>query len=143
MPLVLSKKEIKRVLAMAPSLKARVMLSLAYGCGMRAGEVVRLKVGDIDSAQQIIRIVQAKGCKDRNVMLPTDLLDLLRDWWKERPPVRIKMCQRPNVSSFSVTAANIFRRGKYRGCLKRPREKPGSPNQLRCTHFAILSRHIC
>ena len=43
-PLVLSQKEIKRILTMAPSLKARVMLSLAYGCGMRAGEVVRLKV---------------------------------------------------------------------------------------------------
>jgi len=84
-PLVLSKKEIKRILAMAPSLKARVMLSLAYGCGMRAGEVVRLKVGDIDSAQQIIRIVQAKGRKDRNVMLPSDILNLLREWWTERP----------------------------------------------------------
>jgi site-specific recombinase XerD len=83
--LVLSKKEIKRILAMAPSLKARVMLSLAYGCGMRAGEVVRLKVGDIDSAQEIIRIVQAKGRKDRNVMLPSDILGLLREWWKERP----------------------------------------------------------
>ena len=92
-PLVLSKKEIKRILAMAPSLKARVMLSLAYGCGMRAGEVVRLKVGDIvpaarlrhDSDQEIIRIVQSKGRKDRNVMLPSDILSLLRDWWKERP----------------------------------------------------------
>ena len=84
-PLVLSKKEIKRILAMAPSLKARVMLSLAYGCGMRAGEVVRLKVGDIDSAQQIIRIVQAKGRKDRNVMLPCDILGLLRAWWTQRP----------------------------------------------------------
>jgi site-specific recombinase XerD len=84
-PLVLSQKEIKRILAMAPSLKARVMLSLAYGCGLRAGEVVRLKVGDIDSPQQIIRIVQSKGRKDRNVMLPVDILDLLRAWWKERP----------------------------------------------------------
>jgi integrase/recombinase XerD len=84
-PLVLSKKEIKRILAMAPSLKARVMLSLAYGCGMRAGEVVRLKVGDIDSDQEIIRIVQSKGRKDRNVMLPSDILGLLRQWWKERP----------------------------------------------------------
>lgn len=84
-PLVLSKKEIKRILVMAPSLKARVMLSLAYGCGMRAGEVVRLKVGDIDSAQEIIRIVQAKGRKDRNVMLPADILGLLREWWIERP----------------------------------------------------------
>jgi integrase/recombinase XerD len=84
-PLVLSKKEVKRILTMAPSLKARVMLSLAYGCGMRAGEVVRLKVGDIDSDQKIIRIVQSKGRKDRNVMLPADIMDLLRKWWTERP----------------------------------------------------------
>ena len=84
-PLVLSKKEIKRILAMTPSMKAHVMLSLAYGCGMRAGEVVRLKVGHIDSAQEVIRIVQAKGRKDRNVMLPSDILGLLREWWKERP----------------------------------------------------------
>jgi len=83
-PLVLSQKEIKRILAMAPSLKAKVMLSLAYGCGMRAGKVVRLRVGDIDSAQKIIRIVQSKGRKDRNVMLPADILGLLREWWKER-----------------------------------------------------------
>jgi len=84
-PLVLSRNEVKRILLMAASLKARVMLSLAYGCGMRAGEVVRLRVGDIDSAQNIIRIVQSKGRKDRNVMLPGDILGLLRDWWKERP----------------------------------------------------------
>nr|WP_303626370.1 tyrosine-type recombinase/integrase [Roseovarius sp. M141] len=47
--------------------------------------VVRLKVGDIDSAQEIIRIVQAKGCKDRTVVLPAEISDLLRAWWKERP----------------------------------------------------------
>jgi site-specific recombinase XerD len=84
-PLVLSRNEVKRILLMAPSLKARVMLSLAYGCGMRAGEVVRLRVGDIDGEQKIIRIVQSKGRKDRNVMLPADILGLLREWWKERP----------------------------------------------------------
>jgi integrase/recombinase XerD len=84
-PLVLSRNEVKRILLMAPSLKARVMLSLAYGCGMRAGEVVRLRVGDIDGEQKIIRIVQSKGRKDRNVMLPADILGLLRDWWTERP----------------------------------------------------------
>ncbi len=84
-PLVLSRNEVKRILAMAPGLKARVMLLLAYGCGMRAGEVVRLRVGDIDGDQEIIRIVQSKGRKDRNVMLPADILGLLRDWWVERP----------------------------------------------------------
>ncbi len=83
-PLVMSRDEIRRLLAMAASIKVRVMLSLAYGCGLRAGEVVRLRAGDIDSAQNIIRIVQSKGRKDRNVMLPADILGLLREWWKER-----------------------------------------------------------
>ena len=83
-PLVLGGQEIKRLLAMAGSIKVRAMLSLAYGCGLRAGEVVRLKAGDIDSDQKIIRVVQAKGRKDRHVMLPDDVLDLLRQWWQER-----------------------------------------------------------
>ena len=63
LPPVLSPEEVKRVLTMATSLKARAMLTLAYGCGLRAGEVVRLRAGDIDSEQMIIRIVQSKGRK--------------------------------------------------------------------------------
>jgi len=85
LPPVLSPDEVKRVLTMATSLKARAMLTLAYGCGLRAGEVVRLRTGDIDSEQMIIRIVQSKGRKDRHVMLPPEVLDLLRQWWKARP----------------------------------------------------------
>jgi len=59
---------------MVGSLRDQVMLSLRYGCGPRAGEIVRLKDGGIDSAQIIIRIVQSKGNKDRHVMLPPELL---------------------------------------------------------------------
>jgi len=84
-PLVISPHETKGLLAVATSLKARVMLSLGYGCGLRAGEVVRLKVKHIDSAQKIIRIEQSKGRKDRNVMLSEEMLVLLRQWWKARP----------------------------------------------------------
>ena len=84
-PLVMSPDETKRLLAVASSLKARVLLSLGYGCGLRAGEVVRLKVKHIDSAQRIIRVEQSKGRKDRNVMLSPETLDLLRQWWKARP----------------------------------------------------------
>jgi Phage integrase family len=47
--------------------------------------VTRLRAGDIDSEQMIIRIVQSKGRKDRHVMLPAEVLDLLRQWWKARP----------------------------------------------------------
>jgi len=85
LPLTLSPDEAKRLLAMAGNLKVQVMLALGYGCGLRAGEIVRLKAGDIDSAQTIIRVVQAKGRKDRNVMLPPEVLSLLRQWWKVRP----------------------------------------------------------
>ena len=82
--MVMSSQEIERLLAMAVSLQARAMLTLAYGCGLRAGEVVRLKAGDVDRAQKIIRVVQAKGRKDRHVMLPADAHALLRQWWPER-----------------------------------------------------------
>jgi integrase/recombinase XerD len=85
LPPVLSPEEVKRVLTMATSLKARAMLTLAYGCGLRASEVVRLRAGDIDREQMIIRIVQSKGRKDRHVMLPAEVVKLLRQWWKERP----------------------------------------------------------
>src|SRR5207249_9835099 len=46
---------------------------------------VRLKVKHIDSPQNIIRIEQSKGRKDRNVMLSPEILGLLRQWWKARP----------------------------------------------------------
>jgi integrase len=63
LPLVMSPEEAKRLLAMSGNLKVHVMLALGYGCGLRAGEIVRLRAGDIDSAQMIIRIVQGKGRK--------------------------------------------------------------------------------
>ena len=85
LPLIMSPGEANRLLTMADKLKVQVMLALAYGCGLRSGEIVRLKAGDIDSAQNIIRIEQSKGLKDRHVMLPPEVLSLLRQWWKERP----------------------------------------------------------
>ena len=81
----MSPDEAKRLLAMAGNLKVHVLLALGYGAGLRASEVVRLRAGDIDSAQSIIRIVQAKGRKDRHVMLSPETLALLRQWWKVRP----------------------------------------------------------
>ena len=84
-PQVMSPDETRRLLAVASSLKVRVLLSLGYDCGLRASEVVWLKVKHIDSAQKIIRIEQSKGRKDRNVMLSPETLGLLREWWKARP----------------------------------------------------------
>src|SRR5438552_11046885 len=101
LPLVMSVDEIKRLLAVAGTLKTRVLLSLGYGCGLRASEIVRLKVKHIDSAQNITRIEQSKGRKDRNVMLSNEMLDLLRQWWKARPSrVTMREYRRRNVGCF-------------------------------------------
>jgi integrase/recombinase XerD len=85
LPLTMSPDEAEQLLEGAGSLRDQMMLSLGYGCGLRAGEIVRLRAGDIDSAQMIIRILQSKGRKDRHVMLPPELLQPLRQWWKARP----------------------------------------------------------
>ncbi len=82
LPVILSPQEVARLLDHAPGLKARAALSLAYGAGLRASEVVSLKVSDIDSERQVIRVEQGKGRKDRYAMLSDDLLDLLRAWWR-------------------------------------------------------------
>ena len=82
LPVVLSPEEVARLLDAAPGLKYKAALSVGYGAGLRAAEVVSLKVADIDSKRMIIRVEQGKGGKDRNVMLSPSLLDLLRTWWK-------------------------------------------------------------
>jgi integrase/recombinase XerD len=86
LPMVLSPEEVARLLNAAPGLKYKAALSVAYGAGLRAAEVVSLKVSDIDSARMVIRVEQGKGRKDRYVMLSPHLLDLLRAWWKAARP---------------------------------------------------------
>ena len=83
-PQILSAGEAKRLLTMAGKLQVRVLLSIGYGAGLRVSEVVKLKVKHIDSALGIIRVEQAKGKKDRQVMLSPETLGLLREWWKVR-----------------------------------------------------------
>jgi site-specific recombinase XerD len=82
LPVVLSREEVARLIAAARNLKHQTALSVAYGAGLRASEVVALKVGDIDSQRMTLRIEQGKGRKDRYAMLPPLLLERLRVWWR-------------------------------------------------------------
>jgi integrase len=83
LPRVLSAQEVGRLLEAAPGpgLKYKAALSIAYGAGLRAGEVVMLRVSDIDSQRMLIRVELGKGGKDRHAMLSPQLLELLRAWW--------------------------------------------------------------
>jgi integrase/recombinase XerD len=88
LPVVLSPDEVARLLEAAPGQKWRAALSVAYGAGLRASEVVGLKVSDIDSRRMRIRVEQGKGRRDRDALLSPHLLTVLRNWWKvARPPV--------------------------------------------------------
>ena len=82
LPVVLSREEAARLIAAAPNLKHLAAMSVAYGAGLRASEVVSLKVGDIDSQRMTLRVELGKGGKDRYAMLSPVLLERLRAWWR-------------------------------------------------------------
>ena len=82
LPVVLSCEEVARLIAAAPNLKSQAALSVAYGAGLRASEVISLKVTDIDSERMTLRVEQGKGRKDRYAMLSPVLLERLRAWWR-------------------------------------------------------------
>jgi len=82
LPVVLSREEVARLIEAAANPKHQAALSVAYGAGLRASEVVALKVSDIDSNRMTLRIEQGKGRKDRYAMLCPVLLEHLRAWWR-------------------------------------------------------------
>ena len=82
LPVILSRDEAARLIASAGNLKYQAALSVAYGAGLRASEVVGLKVGDIDRQRKTLRVEQGKGRKDRYAMLSPVLIKRLRTWWQ-------------------------------------------------------------
>ena len=87
LPAVLSQDQVILLLKAEPTAKMRTALTTIYAAGLRVSEVVALTIKDIDSARMVIHIRQAKGRRDRYVMLSEQLLAILRDYWKrERPP---------------------------------------------------------
>jgi site-specific recombinase XerD len=85
-PVTLTPDEVSRLLAAVPHLRERTAMEIAYGAGLRLGEVLNLKLTDIDSGQMILRVEQGKGKKDRNVMLSPALLETLRSYWRASRP---------------------------------------------------------
>jgi len=82
LPEILSTSEVERLIDAAKSTKHRAILMVAYGGGLRLGELINLKVTDIDSQRMMIRVEQAKGNKDRYTLLSERLLNELRAYWK-------------------------------------------------------------
>jgi len=88
LPVVLSPDEVAQFFGAISRPKHRAILMTAYAAGLRVSEVVSLHVEDIDSRRMVIHIRQAKGRKDRYVMLSPRLLAILREYWKAARPTQ-------------------------------------------------------
>ncbi len=86
LPKVWSKEEVEKILISISNIKHKTLLALVYGSGMRIGEALKLKLADIDSKRMRIRVLGAKGKKDRYTLLAISQLTLLRDYYKEYKP---------------------------------------------------------
>lgn len=80
LPVVLSKEEVRRILACVYTPVYRVCLTTIYSCGLRLSEGAFLKIEDVDSSRMLLRVT-GKGSKQRYVPLPQKTLELLRDFW--------------------------------------------------------------
>jgi site-specific recombinase XerD len=86
LPEVLSKEEVQRVINATANMKHKALLSLIYSCGLRIGELINLPIRDLDKQRKLIRIVQAKGRKDRYALYSDKLRELLRRYYNEWKP---------------------------------------------------------
>jgi len=110
LPNVLSKSEIRRILAAPGNLKHRSMLSLIYACGLRRSELLNLKPGDIDSSRNLVILRQAKGNKDRVVPLPGKILSNLREYYLAyRPKTWLFEGQSKNSQYSATSLAKVLK----------------------------------
>jgi len=86
LPVVLSRQEVRSLLALVVNPTARMCLQLIYACGLRLREGTQLQVIDIDSQRMLVRVRQGKGGKDRFVPLALRMLELLRAYWQRQRP---------------------------------------------------------
>ena len=86
LPVILSPAEVKLLLEAPKDLAYRTILSTMYAAGTRISEVAKLQVPDIDSGRGVIWVRGGKGRKDRQVLLPPKLLELLRVYFRWKRP---------------------------------------------------------
>lgn len=118
LPEVLSHEELVRLFTVTTNRKHRVLLMTTYAAGLRASEVTRLKVTDIDSQRMCIRVEQGKGAKDRYVPLSPRLLVQLRQYWRRsRPPLWLFPGQPHDRPMSRHGISDIYHRAKAKAAI--------------------------
>lgn len=121
LPNVVSKEEIRKLLAAPVNIKHRTMLSLLYACGLRRSELLNLRPSDIDSERGLIIIKQGKGNKDRIVPLPHKILEMLRTYYRACTPKKWLFEGQSSGNQYSPTSlAKILKKYAKRVGIKKP-----------------------
>ena len=128
LPELISKEEIKRIIQSCGMLKHKVILTTLYATGMRSSELCNLKLSDIDSERNQIKVIKGKGAKDRYIDIPDELIILLRQYYRHYKPVTYLFNGRIKGKKMSVTSLRwpIREAKKKMGLIKRV-----SPHTLR------------
>lgn len=114
----MSQDEVSLVLNATTNLRDRCLFELLYSAGLRGDEAINLKVPHIDSKRMIIRIIQAKGHKDRNVPLSKTVLARLRQYWQIYRPVDYLFPSRNETSNDKPIHSSTARK-KLQQAMKR------------------------
>lgn len=109
LPVVLSREEVSRIINAPKNIKHRAFLMLTYSAGLRLSEACSIKISDIDSSRMQVRVIQAKGHRDRYSLLSPVALDILRRYWKSYRPVRWLFENKKGQPIPHTTAQHIFR----------------------------------
>ena len=120
LPIVLSQEEVKQLFSVVTNLKHKTILMLAYSAGLRMGEVLNLKLVDIDRERFQIRVEEAKGKKDRITTLSTRLVVVLDQYYEQYKPTYYVFEGRDGTKYSSSSVQNIVKRAAAKaGIMKR------------------------
>jgi len=108
LPVVLSKKEVQRIISVIDNKKHKLLVSLAYGAGLRVGEAVALRVNHIDFDRQVVVVKRGKGAKDRITLLPKKLKDDLEGFIAGKKPNEFLLESERGGRLHARTAQKIF-----------------------------------
>lgn len=119
LPVVFSLEEVERLLNSIPNVKHRIMLTLIYSSGLRSGELINLRIEDVDSERMVIHLHQAKGNKDRVVPLAPSALDLLRTYYRMYKPKEYLFNGLGQLQYSSTSLQKVFREAVKRARIKK------------------------
>ena len=120
LPEILSREEVGRILEAAVELREKTLLMTTYAAGLRVSELCHLRVQDIDSDRNGIRVEQGKGAKDRYTLLSPHLLGQLRTYWRTYQSEHWLFVHRNGTDPLPVgTVQKIFYRARDKAGIRK------------------------